>query len=258
MPTLALNLTDYWLTILRRTWRGSLVSSFVTPLLYVVSMGVLLGNYVSAGPSRLEGASSYLAFIAPGLVSAQAMTTMFSEMTYPVMGMIKWQRVYHSMIATPLRVRDIVASQLVFALLRVFVICGVFLLVLGCFGVLDSIGGSVVAAFAQILVAGAFAAPLLAFSATLKDESAYSILFRLGMIPMFLFSGAFFPVSNLSAPLEFLARLTPLWHGVDLTRMLVLGHVDALSALVHVVYLGAFLAVGWWLAVRQLERRLIA
>jgi lipooligosaccharide transport system permease protein len=77
------------------------------------------------------------------------------------------------------------------------------------------------------------------------------------MIPMFLFSGAFFPVSNLDPWLEALAKVTPLWHGVDLTRMLVLGRVDGSLALVHVGYLTALTLVGWVLATRNLHRRLI-
>jgi lipooligosaccharide transport system permease protein len=75
-------------------------------------------------------------------------------------------------------------------------------------------------------------------------------------VPLFLFSGAFFPIANLSAPLEWVARLTPLWHGVDLTRMLVLGNVEAGPALVHVAYLVVLCLVGWWLAAWRLDKRL--
>jgi lipooligosaccharide transport system permease protein len=73
---------------------------------------------------------------------------------------------------------------------------------------------------------------------------------------MFLFSGAFFPITNLPAPLEWLARLTPLWHGVDLTRMLLIDQVQAVPALVHLTYLVVLSAVGWVLAVRRLDKRL--
>jgi lipooligosaccharide transport system permease protein len=77
------------------------------------------------------------------------------------------------------------------------------------------------------------------------------------MIPMFLFSGAFFPIGNLGGAMEWVARLTPLWQGVDLTRMLTLGHVDGGLAVVHVCYLAAMALAGWWLVVRQLQRRLV-
>ena len=99
----ASRLVDYWSTVYRRTWKGSVISSFVTPLLYVLAMGVLLGGFIKGDPDQLEGATSYLAFVAPGMLAAQAMTTVFGEVTYPVMGMIKWHRTYYGMIATPLR-----------------------------------------------------------------------------------------------------------------------------------------------------------
>ncbi len=93
---------DYWWTVYRRTWRGTVISSFLSPIFYVVAMGVLLGGFIEGDPAELEGATSYLAFIVPGLVAAHAMQTAVGETTYPVMGMIKWQQVYDSMLATPL------------------------------------------------------------------------------------------------------------------------------------------------------------
>ncbi|BDZ57698.1 hypothetical protein [Barrientosiimonas endolithica] len=95
------NLRDYWLTVYRRTWKGSVVNSFVTPLLYVAAMGMLLGSYVQADPATLDGAPSYLAFVVPGMLAAQTMMMAFGESTYPVMGQIKWHKTYFSMLATP-------------------------------------------------------------------------------------------------------------------------------------------------------------
>jgi lipooligosaccharide transport system permease protein len=250
-------LTDYWLVLYRRTWKGSAISSFVVPLLYVLAMGVLLGGYVKSDPTRLEGASSYLAFVAPGLLAAQTMTTVFGELTYPVMGMIKWQRIYDGMIASPLTVRQIVLSHLVFVTVRVALVSAVFVAVMAPFGVFDSAAGVPVAFLVQLLLGLAFAAPVYAFSATLRNETGFALVFRLGMIPMFLFSGAFFPIGNLGGAMEWVARLTPLWQGVDLTRMLTLGHVDGGLAVVHVCYLAAMALAGWWLVVRQLQRRLV-
>ena len=241
----------------RRTWKGTVISSFVVPLLYILAMGVLLGGFIQGDPTRLEGASTYLAFVAPGMLAAQTMTTVVGEVTYPVMGMIKWQRVYFGMIATPLAVPDIVLAHLGFVAFRVATVAAVFLAVMAPFGVFASVGGVLVAFVVQVLLGLAFAAPVYALSARLPDESGFSLVFRLGVIPMFLFSGAFFPVSNLDAPLEALAKLTPLWHGVDLTRMLVLGRVDGPMALVHVGYLLAMTLVGWVLATRSLRRRLV-
>jgi lipooligosaccharide transport system permease protein len=253
----AARLTDYWATVYRRTWKGGVITSFVTPLFYILAMGVLLGDYVTADPARLDGAPSYLAFIAPGMVAVQAMTIAFSETTYPVMGMVKWQRIYYSMIASPLSVGEIVLAQLVFIVLRVLFSCGVFLAVLAPFGVFDSVWGAFAALAVQALVGLAFAAPVFAFAAGLQDESSFALIFRLGMIPLTLFSGTFFPIGNLGPVLEGVARATPLWQGVHLTRMLTLGDVDWRWAAFHVAYLAVLGSVGWWLTVRRLTRRLV-
>jgi lipooligosaccharide transport system permease protein len=251
-------LVDYWATVYLRTWRGSVISSFVVPLLYILAMGVLLGGFIKGDPSKLEGATSYLAFVAPGMVAAQAMTTVFGEVTYPVISMIKWQKVYYSMVATPLTIGDIVLAQLGFVMFRVATVSAVFLAVMSPFGVFSSVWGVIVAFFVQLLIGLAFATPIFAFTAYVMNENAFSLIFRLGMIPLFLFSGAFFPITNLSTPMEWFARVTPLWHGVDLTRMLVLGHLDGSAALVHVAYLVVLAVVGWWLTVRHLTRRLVS
>ena len=248
--------SDYWVTAYRRTWKGSAISSFVMPLFYVGAMGVLLGGFVDSGDANLEGAGSYLAFVAPGLVAAHAMQTATGEVTYPVMGMIKWHRTYYGMTATPLAVPDVVAAHLLFVLFRVATSCGVFLVVMSFFGVFESVPGVVAAFFVQVLIGLSFAGILFAYSATLKSEAGFALVYRLLVMPLFLFSGAFFPIANLSAPLEWLARLTPLWHGVDLTRMLVLDRVDGSLALVHVTYLLVLTVLGWWLAVWRLQKRL--
>lgn len=250
-------LVDYWATVYLRTWKGSVISSFLVPLLYILAMGVLLGGFIKGDPALLEGATTYLAFVAPGMLAAQSMTTVFGEVTYPVMGMIKWQRIYYSMIATPLTVGDIVLSQLGFVLFRVGTVSAVFLAVMSPFGVFTSWWGVMVAFFVQLLIGLAFATPIFALTAAMKDETGFALIFRLGMIPLFLFSGAFFPITNLSPAMEWLARVTPLWHGVDLSRMLVLGNVDLSTALVHVVYLSVLAALGWVLTVRALHKRLI-
>ncbi len=90
----------YWTTVYRRTWRGGIVSSIVQPLLYVVAMGLLLGQYVGGG-ERLGGAASYLVFIAPGLAATQSMMIAFGEAAWPVMGMLTWDKVYTAMAASP-------------------------------------------------------------------------------------------------------------------------------------------------------------
>lgn len=254
---LVLRQADYWITVYRRTWKGSAVSSFVVPLLYVAAMGVLLGGYIDAGDRELEGASTYLAFVAPGLLAAHVMQTAAGEVMWPVFGMIKWNKTYLGMIATPLGIPDIVAAHLLYVTFRIATTSAVFMVVLAFFGVYASVVGALLAFLVQILVGLAFASVLYGYTAGLSTEAGFALVYRLVIVPLFLFSGAFFPIANLSTPLEWLARATPLWHGVDLTRMLTLGNVDPLVALVHLAYLGAMSGLGVWWSVRRLRRRLI-
>jgi len=257
VPTLAPRMVDYWAITYKRTYKASLISSFVTPLLYIVAMGVLLGGFIEGDPAELEGATTYLAFVAPGMVAAQTMTTAFGHTTYELMGMIKWNKVHDGMLATPLGIPDVIASHLAFLAFRVGLVSGVFILVMAPFGVFESVTGTIAAWFVQVLLGLAVGSCVYAFTAGLKSESAFSLLFRFGLIPMFLFSGAFFPVSNLNPVLERLAQATPLWQGVNLSRMLVLGQVDAGPASFNVAYLLLMLAVGWWWANRRLTKRLV-
>lgn len=249
---------DYWWIAYRRTWLGTAVTSFLSPLFYVLAMGVLLGGFIKVDPARLEGASSYLDFIVPGLLVAQTMQVAVGESTYPVYGNLKWNRVLFGMYATPLRPLDIVNANLVAITVRLTASSAVFLLVLAPFGVLHSVGGAVAAWLVAVLVGMAIAMPVYAFSVGTRSEAPFALVFRLGVIPQFLFSGAFFPVSNLSPALEFLAKLTPLWHGVDLARMLTLGTWETGPALIHLAYLVVLCVVFHRLAVRRLTRRLTA
>jgi lipooligosaccharide transport system permease protein len=254
---LVLRQAEYWITVYRRTWKGSAITSFVTPLLYVGAMGVLLGGFIDSGGAELGGAPTYLAFIAPGLLAAHVMQTAAGETMWPVMGMVKWNKTYYGMIATPLGISDIVAAHLMFVLFRVATTSAVFMVVLAFFDVYATWSGAVLAFLVQLLIGLAFGSVIYGFSAGLSTEAGFALVYRIGIVPLFLFSGAFFPITNLSTPLEWLARVTPLWHGVDLTRMLTLGDVDSAAALVHLTYLVAMVAAGWWWSVRRLRRRLI-
>lgn len=256
VPRLAVRQTDYWVTVLKRTWRGSVISSFLMPFLYLTAMGVGLGSFVDTqkGEAALGGVT-YLAFIAPGLLATTAMMTAVGESTYPIMGGFKWHRVYYSMAATPLDAVDIVLAQLAFIAFRIAITCAVFLGVVAAYGALHDWPGAIAALVVVVLIGLAHAAPIVGLSSRLKSESGFSLIFRLGLMPMFLFSGAFFPIAKLGA-FAWLAYLTPIYHGVDLTRQLTLGHVHAWSALGHLAYLLAWLVFGWFYSVQGFVKRL--
>lgn len=246
---LVLRQFDYWATTYRRTWRGSAVSTFVMPLFYLLGMGVGLGSFVDdESGSELPGNVDYLEFIGPGLLATMVMMTAVFESTYPVFGNIKWTKVYDSMLATPLTVVHVLNGHLLYVAFRVASVSTVFMVVLSFFGVVDSVVGGVAAVFVAAVIGMAHATPVFAYSARLKSDNGFAPLFRLGLLPMFLFSGAFFPTANLPDGIEWLAYLMPVWHGVELCRDVTLGMVDWSADVGHLGYLVTWIVVGWGLA----------
>lgn len=251
----ALRSFEYWSYKYKRTWRGSLVSTFANPLLYLAAMGVGLGSLVnhSTRAGQLGGAG-YLSFIAPGMLAAAAMQVAAGEATYPVMASIKWIKTYHAMLATPLGTRDVLAGHLAWMAVRLTMASTAFLVMMGLFGTLHS-GLAVLALPVAILTGLAFATSITAFAANQSNDSAFALLFRLGIMPQFLFAGVFFPVDRLPGPLHALAYATPLWHGVDLCRGLTLGRgLTPGGAAVHLAYLAA-VALAGFAAARVIYRR---
>jgi lipooligosaccharide transport system permease protein len=245
---------EYWLMSYRRVWRGSAASSLLNPVLYLTALGIGLGKLVNHGAHPLG--VSYVTYVAPGMLAATAMQVAAFESSYPVMASIRWTRVYHAMLATPLRVRDVVAGHLAYVLTRAASVAAVYLVVLAAFGTLKS-PLAVLAWPSAILLALAFAAPIMALAAWAQQDSIFNALFRFGITPLFLFSGTFFPITRLPKPLQWLAYATPLWHGVDLIRRLTLGTATVGLSLVHVAYLGVLAAGGVALAQRTYTRRLV-
>jgi lipooligosaccharide transport system permease protein len=257
LPTMAPRLGTYWSTVYRRTWRGSVINSFVSPFLFLTGMGVGLGSFVDAnsGPSALDGVS-YLAYVAPGLLATTAMQVAISESTFPVLGGFKWHRTYFSMAASPLKVVDIVAGQVTFTAFRIGLTSLVFMGVLTAYGAVSSVLGGIGALLVVVLMGLSYTTPMVATSSRMKSESGFALIYRLGILPMTLFSGAFFPISQLPPVIAWIAYLTPIWHGVDLARGLTTGTASLLPAIAHVAYLLLWFLVGWYLAVKGFARRL--
>ena len=249
---------EYRLLDYRRTYRSSIFNSFVGPALFLAAMGVGLGTYVDASTTAALDGVSYLAFLAPGLLAATAMQTASFEATFPIMGGLVWNRVYHAMYATPLRPMDIALGNLAWIGFRVLLVSSVFVLVTALFGAVVSplIALSIPVA---VLTGMAFAGPIAAFSATQRTVEKFNAVFRFGITPLFLFSGTFFPVESLPAFLQAVAWLTPLYHGVALSRGIALGTAaeEPLLMVAHALILVAFAAVGAWAAIRTFDRKLV-
>jgi lipooligosaccharide transport system permease protein len=253
---LAGRVLEHWLRQYRGTWRASLFSGFLAPLLYLGSLGFGLGSLVDHGARGGVDGVRYAVFVAPGVLAATAMQTAIGESTYPVMGAIIWQRLYLGMLATPLGVLDVLFGHLGFVAVRLTVVSVAFALVgtlLGAFGSWWVIAAAGIA----VLCGLAHAAPVMAFAARQESDQYFALIFRFVMVPMFLFAGTFFPIQQLPAALRAVARVTPLWHATEASRDLLLGRADAVAVLAHVAYLLLWAVVGTALAARSYRLRLL-
>ena len=244
----------------KRTFRASIFSSFLTPLLFLTAMGLGLGGYVDASTQGALGGVPYLAFLAPGLLVATAMQAGSFEATFPIMGGLVWNRTFHAMYATPLTSRDIALGNLLWIGARLMLISTVFTAIIVLFGA--ALSPLVVFSIPVAVLTGlAFGAPIAAFSATQRTPDRFAAIFRFVITPLFIFSGTFFPVEGLPPFLQPLAWLTPLYHGVVLARGLSLGTIGTNPtpelALIHLAILIGFVAVGTFAAIRTVDAKLV-
>ena len=243
------------LLVYRRTWRGSLFGSFLTPLLYLTAMGIGLSKMMAGGGTTLLGGVDYVHFLGPGILASSCMQAASFESTYPIMGKIAWRHNYDAILATPMQVHHLLIGELSWIGFRMTTMATVFLVALALFRIPQS-PLALLAIPAAVLTGIAFAAPIIAFSATRTNDSGFAALFRFVINPLFLFSGTFFPITQLPQAVQWVAATTPLYHGVALVRGAVLDRMPATWPL-HVAYLLAFIAVTGWIAYRALRRRLV-
>lgn len=241
--------------VYRRTWRGSIISRFLSPLFFLLAMGLGLGALVDDSAGGVGGVP-YLQFVVPGILAMQAMMTAFGESTYAVMGYIKWNQMYAAMLATPLRVAEVLGGHLAVVAFHLLTGSAIFVLVAAPFGAFAS-WWVVLAVPVAVLTGLAFAVPMFAFAARLDNDNGFSILFRFVMTPLMLFSGTFFPIDQLPGWMQPVAWVTPLWHGVELCRDASLGTAPGPLGAVHLAVLLGYIAVGWVLAQREFSRRLV-
>jgi len=250
----ALSVLEFHLVGYRRTWRGSLLGSFVLPVLYVLGFGVGVGHFIDLGGQL--GSVRYLDYIVPGMVAATAAQVAFGESAWPVLSRFVWIRTYRAMVAAPLRIVDILAGSLLFVLFRLALTTVMFLIVTVAFGAVHSFWALTVPVVCGLLGL-AVATPIFALAATVDIDSYFPLVGRFLIIPMMLFSGVYFPISGLPEATRWLAYGSPLWHAVDLCRTATLGgSLPWLTVLGHLAYLGALAALGFGLALRAFRRKL--
>ncbi len=243
-----------WL-VYRRLWHRSLAFGFLQPVLFLTAMGLGIGTLLTPDDLSAFGGVPYIDWLGPGLLAAMAMQTATFESTYPIMNKIMWGRNYEAMLSTPLGIRSIVGGELAWSAFRIGTLAAVFLVVLVLFGIPRSPLAIMAIPF-TILVGVAFSSCLIAFTATQRNDVGFSAVFRFVINPLFLFSGTFFPISQLPEVLQLAALATPLYHGVVLVRGAILDQLEPLSALFSLTYLLVMFGIGAWLAERNLAKRM--
>ncbi|MBK5222978.1 MAG: ABC transporter permease [Acidimicrobiia bacterium] len=247
--------------IFKSLWRGPVILSFITPVMFLAGMGVGLGGMVDdgtggsgAGASDLGGLD-YLSFVTPGLLVASAMQVAAGESLWPVMAGKKWMRTYHAMVATPLDARHVFGGLIVWSGVRAAMSGAAFLLVAAILGGVPS-PWAPLALLASVGCAMAVSSLVATFAVGQESDQSFAVLMRIGIIPLFLFSGTFFPVEQLPDAVEPFAAVSPLWHAAELARGATTGHIEALEVLLHSLALVGFFVVGWWWGTRRFTREL--
>ncbi len=252
MSTLVGRALERELLVYVRTWRGSAFTSFVQPLLFLGAMGLGLGGLVDDSGST--AGMAYIVFVAPGLLAASALLSAAGESLWGVMGGVKWMGQFNSMVATAMTPGDVFGGLVLSTGVRALVAAVPFLAIAAVLGGVSS-WFAPLALVPTVLLAMVTSASLSAYSVTCESDSTFPLIMRLGIVPLFLFSGTFFPVRQLPGALQPVVWISPLWHAVEAARDATAGGVDAITV-VHLAVLVAILVAAVPFGVRGFTRRL--
>src|SRR5215208_3705899 len=236
--------------VLSKLWRGALLPTFLDPFLYLLAMGFGLGTYVA----HINGIP-YKDFIAPGLIASAAMWSSAFETTYNVYFRMNELRLYDNVLSTPVEPQDLVAGDIAWSSTRATIYGIVVLIVVAAVGLVSSPWAILIPPF--VLLGGmCFSVIGYTFTSLIPKIDLYSYFFTLGVTPMFLFSGIFFPFNQLPGWVEVVAWFTPLYHMVEITRGMATGP-EAASILIHTAWLAVVTALLFPVPVRALRARLV-
>ncbi len=254
LPALSLRFLPVWrrnFLVWRKLFGASMLANFIEPLLYLFALGFGLGVFVG----EVQG-MPYSVFLASGLVCASAMNTATFEGLYSAYTRMAHQQTWGGMLATPLRVDDIVLGEILWAGTKSLISVAPILAVAAALGLVHDANALWV--LPLILIAGAsFAALALCVTACAKSYDFFVYYFTLVITPMFLLSGTFFPLDAMPEAVQWGAQILPLTHAVELARPLMTG-APLSQPLLHLAVLIAYGAAGFYLACILLRRRLVA
>jgi lipooligosaccharide transport system permease protein len=239
-----------------RAYAGTLIATGLgTPVLYLFAFGVGLATLITENVGPVPGVS-YLEFVAPALLATAAVMVATEEYTFGILLGLKWNYTFIGMNASPITGRQIVDGIMIFVGLRMLFTTSIYAVVMVLFGAIPS-GWGVLTIVAGMLGGFAFA-PLAAYAATItEDKGQFAIVQRVIVLPLTLFSGTVFPLTQLPMFLQWIGWLSPLWHASELGRQFVYGPTEPIwLTVIHVLYLGGLAVLGWQLCVRNVTRRL--
>ena len=228
------------------------------PLVYLFALGIGLSTLIDQGTEANAALGvSFLLFVAPGLLASSAMMVMAEEMTFTVYGGFKWNPVYVGMISAPITGRQIAWGHSLAAGLRMLATVVIYYLILLAFGAATT-PYSWLMILTSALTGAAIGIWLMCFAASIKNDTGHlTMVMRFVITPMFLFSGTFFPLTQLPVYLQWIGWISPLWHGNELGRVLSFGYEEPFwLTIVHLVVLFGLLIVGLIVSGRIYERRL--
>ena len=232
--------------------------AIANPVLYLVSIGLGLGSFIdqNAGSAGVDGVS-YLTFLAPALLATAAIQGALDESVYPTLEGFKWNKIFFSMNATPLSGNHIAMGVFFNSLIRTIFTTVLYWLVMLAFGVLES-PRAWLAIFTAVMAGAAFGAFMQALAGLLENENLFfTLVERFIIMPLFLFSGTFYPLSSMPFFLQWIGWISPLWHATELGRWLTYGsEISTQMLFVHFIFLNSIFVVGLIASRRIFTRRL--
>ena len=240
-------------------WRAIIAAVDIgNPLFYLISVGIGIGVLVQKNSGTAgTGGIKYIAFIAPALLASSAITGTMDECVFPTIEGFKWRKLFFAQNSTPITGRQIALGVYLAALSRALFSVTVYYILLLLFNVVD-FGPSALLIPIAVTGGGAFGAVMMFFAARIeKEDYFFNIIGRLVIMPMFLFSGTFFPLKLMPIYLQPIGWISPLWHATELGRSAAFDYgVSPLLVATHIIFLSTLIIVGLSLTLRQFERRL--
>jgi len=234
----------------RTFYKASLIGNLGEPLLYLLAMGWGLGRMVGT----VDGVP-YISFLAPGLVCSAAMYSATFECTFGAFTRMTRQRTYDAILAAPISLDEIVAGEVMWGATKALFSGTAMLLVMSLFGLVKA-PLAILALPLSFLIGLLFSSLGMIVTAKSPSYDFFSYYFTLVIAPMFLFSGIFFPVTNLPQWAQTIAWILPLTHGVSLSRALISGSLQT-AAFLDLAWLAGFTLVAFMVAVRSVRKRMV-